>query len=78
MRGVDRFDWFPEQCYWSGLDKALSDTREDYRGALSDINGDCPVTQSPLKVVEVRLRVADKKRRLAGRGYDGRVVRVEG
>ena len=53
-------------------------TREDYRGALSDINGDSPVTQPTLKVVEVRLQVADKQRRLAGRGYGGRVIRVEG
>jgi hypothetical protein len=37
-----------------------------------------PFTQPPLKVVEVRLQVDDKHRRLAGRGYDGRVVRVEG
>ena len=34
---VDPFDWYPEQCQWSGLDKAPSGTREDYRGALSDI-----------------------------------------
>jgi len=61
-----------------GLDEVPSGTREDYRGALSDINGDSPVSQPPLKVVEVRLQVAEKQRRLAGRGYDGRVVRVEG
>jgi len=62
----------------SGLDEAPSGTREDYRSALRDINGDSPFTQPPLKVVEVLLQVADKQRRLAGRGYDGRVVRVEG
>jgi len=45
---------------------------------LRDINGDSPFTQPPLKVVEVWLQVADKQRRLAGRGYDGRVVRTEG
>jgi len=33
---------------------------------------------TPLKVVEVRLQVADEQRRLTGLGYDGRVVRVEG
>ena len=42
------------------------------------VNGDSPVPQTPLKVVEVRLHVADKQRQFAGRGYDGRVVRVEG
>jgi hypothetical protein len=31
-----------------------------------------------LKVVDLGFQVADKQRRLAGRGYDGRVVRVEG
>ena len=30
------------------------------------------------KFVELLLQVADKQRRLAERGYDGRVVRVEG
>jgi len=75
---VDPFDWFPEEYYWSGLYKAPSDTHENYRGALRDINGDFPFTQTPLKVVEVLLQVADKQRRLAGPRYDGRVVRVEG
>jgi len=50
---VDPFDWFPEECYWSGLDKALSGTREDDRGALKNINGDSQFTQPPLKDVEV-------------------------
>ena len=31
-----------------------------------------------MKVVETSFEVADKQRRLAGRGYDGRVVRSEG
>jgi hypothetical protein len=74
---VDQLDWFAEECYWSGLDELLSSTREDYRGTLRDINGDSPFTQPPLKVVELRLQVADDQRRLAGRGYDGRVVRVD-
>ena len=30
----------------------------------------------PLKVVEIRLQVADEQLRLAGNGSDGRVVRV--
>jgi len=75
---IDPLDWFPEECYWSGLDEAPSGTREDYRGALRDINGDSPFTQPPLKFVELWLQVADEQRQLAGRGYDGRIVRVEG
>ena len=47
------FDWFPEDCYWSGLDEAPSGTREDNRGALGDIMGDSPFTQPSLKVFEV-------------------------
>ena len=74
---VDPFVWFLKECYWSGLDEAPSGTREDYRGALRHANGDSPFTQLLLKVVEVGFQVADKQRRLAGRGYDGRVVRVE-
>jgi len=27
----------PEDCYWSGLDEAPSSTREDFRGAFTDI-----------------------------------------
>jgi len=55
-----------------------SGTREDYRCALRDVYGHSPFTQPPLKVVELWLQVANKQRRLAGRGYDGRVVRIEG
>jgi hypothetical protein len=61
-----------------GLDEAPSGTREDYRRARRHVNGDSPVAQPPLKVVEVCLQVAEEQRRLAGRGCDGRVVRVEG
>ena len=68
-------DWFPETCYWLELDKTLSGPREYYRG---DIYGDSTFTQPLLKVVEVGLQVADEQCRLAGRVYDGRVVRVEG
>ena len=78
MSSVDPFDWFPEECYWSGLDEVLCGTREDYRGALRHINGYSPFAQPPLKIVEVGFQVADKQRRLAGRGYDGHVVSVEG
>jgi hypothetical protein len=31
----DPLDWFPEECYWSGLDEAPSGTREYYRAASS-------------------------------------------
>ena len=50
---VDPLDWFPDKCYWSRLDEAPSGTRENYRGALRDINGYSPFTQSPLKIVKV-------------------------
>ena len=76
--GVDPFDCFPEECNWSGLDEAPSCTLEVYRGALRHINGDSPLAQPQLKVIEIRFQVADKQRRLARRGYDGRIVRVEG
>ena len=76
MISVEQFDWFSENCYWSVLEEEPSAMRGDYRGALRDINGDSQFTQPPLKFVEVRL--ADKESRLAGRGYDGRVVPVEG
>jgi len=46
-------DWFPEECYWSGMDESPSGTGEDYRGALRDINGDSPFTQPPLKVIDI-------------------------
>jgi len=54
-----------------------SGRREEYCGDLRHINGDFPFTQPPLKMVELRLQAADKRRLLAGRGYDGRVVRLE-
>ena len=44
------------KSYWLGLDEAPSGTREDYRGALGDINGDSPFIQPPLKVVEYDCR----------------------
>ena len=50
---VNPFDWFPEEFYWTGLNKVPSNTREDDRGALGSINGDSPFTQTTLKIVEV-------------------------
>jgi hypothetical protein len=52
MSSVDPFDWFPEECYWSGMNEAPSSTREDDRGALGNINDDS-FTQPLLKVVEM-------------------------
>jgi hypothetical protein len=60
--------------YWSGLDKEPSCTREDYRGAIRDFYGDIPLIQLPLKVFELRLRLAYE---LTGCGYDGRFIRIE-
>jgi len=71
-------DRFLEECYWSGLDEEPSGTREDYRGALRDIDDDSTFTQLLLKVVQVRIQVADEHRRLAGHGYDGRVFHAKG
>jgi hypothetical protein len=51
MSCVDPLDWFSEECYWSGLNEAQSGMREDYRGAVRDINGDSPFTQ-PLLLLE--------------------------
>ena len=45
---------------------------------LDTFNGDSTVAQPPLKVVKLGFQVGDKQRRLAGRDYDGRVVRLEG
>jgi len=67
-------DWFPEECYWSGLGEAPSGRREYYHAALGNIYGDSPLAQPPLKVVELGFQVAEEQRRLAGRGYDCRVT----
>ena len=74
----DPLDWFPEECYWSGLDEAPSGTCEYYRAALRYINGDSPFDQQPLKVVEVGHQEADEQCRFAGHGYHDRVIRIEG
>jgi hypothetical protein len=59
------------------LDESPSGYREEDRRALGDVDSDSPFTQPPLKVVELRLQVADEQRWLAGRGYDGRDFRVK-
>ena len=76
--GVDPFDWFYEECNWSGLDYAPSDTRDYNRGALRHINDEFTFTQPPLKDIEIRLQVHDKHRRLARLGYDSCVVPAAG
>jgi hypothetical protein len=71
-------DWFPEECYWSGLHEAPFSTREYYRAAIGNIYCNSPFAQPPLKVVEVGLHVTDEQRPLAEVGLDGRVIRVKG
>jgi hypothetical protein len=75
---IDALDWLLEKSYWSGPDETPSGSREDHCGALRDINDDSLFPQSPTKVAEVTLQLADEQRRLVGRGYDGRIVRKEG
>jgi hypothetical protein len=60
------------------MNEAPSGTREYYRAALGNIYGDSPFAQPLLKIGEVGLQVADEQHPLAGRGYDCRVIRVEG
>ena len=60
-----------------GLDDAPSGTRENYDGALTDINGVSAFTQPSLKIFKLWLQVADGQRLLAGSGYDHRVVHVQ-
>ena len=55
----------------------MSGTREGYRGAFRYINGDSKFAQPPFEVIEIGLQVADKQPLLAGRGYDGSVIREE-
>ena len=45
---------------------------------LETFMGDSPFAQLLLKVVEAGLQVAVDQRRLAGRGFDSRVIRVKG
>jgi hypothetical protein len=60
------------------VDEAPSSTREYNRAALGNVYGDSPFAQPPLKVVDLGPQVAEEQRWFAGRGYDGRVIRVEG
>jgi hypothetical protein len=53
-------------------------TRANIIALLLETYGESPFAQPPLKFVEVGLQVADEQRRLAGRGYDCRVIRLEG
>ena len=60
------------------MTEAPSGTSEYHSAALGNIYSDSPLAQQPLKVVEVGIKVAEEQRRLTGRGYDGRVICVEG
>ena len=60
------------------MHEAPSGPREYYRGALREVYGYSPFTQPAFLVIELDFQVADEQRRLALRGYDGRVVRLEG
>jgi hypothetical protein len=68
----------PEKSYWSGLNEATTGSREVHHGVLRDFNNNSPFIYPPLKVAEVGLQVADEQRRLAGRDYDDRIIRVKG
>jgi hypothetical protein len=69
MSCIDPLDWLPEESYRLGLNEALNGLHEHHRGAIGDVDGNSPLTQPQLKVVEV----ADEQRWLAGRGYDSRI-----
>jgi len=74
---VDPLNWFTEDCYLSGLNEEQYGSRENYGGALIDINIDSAFLQRPLKIAELLLQVADLQHSISGRGYNGCVVRVE-
>ena len=59
---------------WDAIRHARILSRCSYRS----INDNSPVAQPLLKVVEVWLQVPYEQRRLEGRRYDGRVIRVKG
>ena len=72
--------------HWIGSPKSVigrgrmkySPVRAKIFAEYVETTGESPITQSPLELFEVRFQLADKQRQLAGRGYGGRVVRVEG
>jgi len=49
----DLMEWFPEECYWTGLTEAPSSTREFDRAVFLNINGESVFSQPRLKVDEV-------------------------
>jgi hypothetical protein len=71
-------DWLSEEGDWSRLNEAATGSRKDHRGALKNADCDSPFTQPPLKFAEVGVQVAYEQRRLAGRFFDGRIIRVKG
>ena len=74
---VDPLDLLPEELYCSGFWDAPAGFGEEHRGALRDIDGDPPFTQSPFEVAEISLQVFDEEHWLTRRGYDGRIVRIK-
>jgi hypothetical protein len=60
------------------LGEAPSCKCEYYRPAFRNINGDYPFAHPPLKFIELGVQEFDDQRRLAGHGYDGHFIRVEG
>jgi hypothetical protein len=76
-RGIDPKDWLTEELNWSRFVDSLAGLCEEHRGNFRDVDGDPPVSQPPLWVTEILLQVGDEQRWLAGRGYEGRVIRLE-
>jgi hypothetical protein len=60
MSSFEPLDWFPENCYRSGLKEAPSGTREYNRAAFGNIYADSPFPQPPLNLVDVGRQVADE------------------
>ena len=74
---IDPFDWLPEELYCSGFRDSPTGLGEKYGRALRNVNSDPPFPQPPLQAAELGLQVFDEKRGLTGRGYDGRIIRIE-
>ena len=73
---VDPLALFPKGATGRGWMK-LFQARANIIAVLLQTLMTSPLTQPPLKVVEVRLQVSDQHAGLAGPGYDCRVVLVE-
>jgi hypothetical protein len=67
-------DWLYEEGQWSRLNEAVIGSRKHHRGVLRNADGDSPFNEPPFNVAEVVVLLADEQRRMAGRGYDGRII----